>query len=228
MPILVILSLILFAAFLFGPNLWVQHIIKKHNANRPDFPGTGGELAKHLLDHFQLDNVKVEMTDQGDHYDLEERIVRLSNDHYSRKSVSAVAVAAHEVGHAIQHARGERMLHLRQTMAKTVLWTDRIGAVFFFVAPFFGLVTRTPSALIALSLLGFLMLSIRVLMHLVTLPVEFDASFKKALPILEKGNYLAHNDLLAARSVLKAAALTYVAAALMGFLNVLRFMRWGR
>jgi hypothetical protein len=84
---------------------------------------------------------------------------------------------------------------------------------------------RSPAAIFAMIALGILLLAVRVLVHFFTLPVEYDASFNKALPILKEGGYLQENDLAAARSVLKAAALTYVAGALMSLLNLARWIR---
>ncbi|KJS18342.1 MAG: peptidase, partial [Hoeflea sp. BRH_c9] len=98
-------------------------------------------------------------------------------------------------------------------------------SVFFIAAPVLAIALRAPVAMFAMALIGIGLLAIRVLVHLVTLPVEYDASFNKALPILREGGYLGDEDLAGARSVLKAAALTYVAAALMGLLNLARWIR---
>lgn len=228
MGLLIIVGIVLILGLIFGPQYWVGYVIKKHAEPRPDLQGTGGELAEHLIDHYQLNGVGVEVTDQGDHYDPESRTVRLSADNYNGSSISAVAIAAHEVGHAIQHAGGERMLALRQSLAKLLIWTDRFASIFFFIGPILALVTRSPALFLLMSAFGIGLMAMRVVVQLVTLPVEFDASFKKALPILEQGGYLSTEDLPAARSVLKAAAMTYVAAALMSLLNILRFMRFGR
>src|SRR5262245_50329121 len=107
MPILIAIGAILVLALVFGPSWWVKHILKKHGVDRPDLPGTGGELARHLLDELKLTDVKVEVTDRGDHYDPVDRTVRLLPQHHDGRSVSAIAVAAHEVSHAVQHAREE-------------------------------------------------------------------------------------------------------------------------
>lgn len=228
MGLLIIIGIVLILALVFGPQYWVKHVIKKHAEPRPDLSGTGGELAEHLIEHYKLNGVGVEVTDRGDHYDPESRTVRLSADNYSGYSISAVAIAAHEVGHAIQHAGGERFLALRQSLAKLLIWTDRFAFIFFSVAPLLALIARSPILFLFISALGIGLMAMRVVVQLITLPVEFDASFKKALPILEQGGYLDTEDLPAARSVLKAAAMTYVAAALMSLLNILRFMRFGR
>ena len=225
MHILGILAVALLLAAVFGPQLWVQYVLRRHGGDRPDFPGTGGEMAEHLIELHGLDGVKLETTEAGDHYDPQSRTVRLSQQNYAGRSLTAVAVAAHEVGHALQDLRGERGLKLRQSLASVAAVTDRIAAVFFVAAPVLMVIARSPLALLGLIGIGVALLAIRVVVHLVTLPVEFDASFGKALPILKAGEYLSDEDMAGARSVLRAAALTYVAGALMSLLNLARWIR---
>lgn len=225
MAILGIIAGGLFLLAVFGPQQWVKRAMKRHGGDRPDFPGTGGELAQHLIDHFRIEGVGVEETDRGDHYDPETRTVRLSAENFSRSSLTAVAVAAHEVGHALQHARGERGLRLRQFLVSIASVTDGIASVFFLAAPVLAVFARTPLAFFSLVGVGIGLLAIRIIVHLVTLPVEYDASFNKALPILREGGYLKDEDLVGARSVLKAAAFTYVASALMSLLDLARWIR---
>jgi len=207
------------------PQMLVWATIRRHAGDRPDLPGTGGELARHLLDRFGLGDVGVEVTDKGDHYDPEARVVRLLRAHHDGRSLSAVAIAAHEVSHAIQDGNGERKLALRQRLARVALFTDRIAGVFFLAAPVLTVIIRSPVALAGAVGLGIALLSVRVVVNLVTLPVETDASFAKALPILKDGGYLAADDLPAARSVLRAAAFTYVAGALISLINLARWIR---
>ena len=220
----ILIAAIVIAAVL-APQFWVAHALKKHKVERPDLPGTGGELARHLLERFGIEGVGVERTDAGDHYDPQDRMVRLTADIHDGRSLSAVAVAAHEVGHAIQHHRNEGGLRLRGTLVRFAQVTDKFAGVFFLLAPVIAVFARTPVAFLAFVGIGIAFLAIRVLVHLVTLPVEYDASFGKALPILRDGDYLSDEDMAPARSVLKAAALTYVAAALMGLLNLVRWAR---
>ena len=105
------------------------------------------------------------------------------------------------------------------------MMTDRVASVFFIAAPVLAVLLRTPAAMFGMAVIGIGLLAVRVLVHLVTLPVEYDASFNKALPILREGGYLAEDDIAGARSVLKAAAFTYVAAALTSLLNLARWIR---
>jgi Predicted Zn-dependent protease len=212
----------------FVPQYWVRLTMARHGGERPDFPGTGGEMAAHLIELLGLEDVQLEETDKGDHYDPQSRTVRLSPANLNGRSLTAVAVAAHEVGHALQHARGERGLQLRQTLAAIAAVTDRIAVFFLFSAPVLGLVVRSPLALLILVGIGVSLLAVRVAVHLVTLPVEFDASFGKALPMLRDGGYLSEADLAAARGVLRAAAMTYVASALASLLDLARWIRFLR
>jgi Zn-dependent membrane protease YugP len=225
MAILGIIGFLAVLAVIYAPQFWVGHTMRRHSAERPDFPGTGGEMALHLVERFALKGVGVEATDGGDHYDPESRTVRLSKPNHDGSSLTAVAVAAHEVGHALQHHHGERGLALRQRLVSIAMVTDRIASVFFIAAPVLAVALRAPAALLGLAVIGIGLLAVRVLVHLVTLPVEYDASFNKALPILREGGYLGDADLEGARSVLKAAALTYVAGALMSLLNLARWIR---
>ncbi len=210
---------------IFGPQYWVKYVIAKHSRRRDDFPGTGGELAEHLVEKFSIGNVGVEVTEQGDHYDPQTHMVRLLKNNHEGKSITAVAVAAHEVGHAIQHHQNSRLLMLRQSLVRFASVTDKFAAVFFFVAPVLGIIARSPAAFLGILMLGIAFIAVRLVVHLVTLPVEWDASFNKALPILEQGDYLHPEDLPAAKQVLKAAALTYVSVALASLLDLARWIR---
>jgi uncharacterized protein len=213
--------LILLALFL--PQWWVQHVLARHNREpEPNFPGTGGELATHLLQRFGLDGVGVERTDAGDHYDPMARCVRLTPDKFEGRTLTAITVAAHECGHALQHAGQERLFMLRTRLASSAVWATRIGSFLLFAAPMIGLASRAPSPALISLLGGFLIMGFGLLIQLVTLPVELDASFRKAMPLLASG-YLAPEQVPPARRILRAAALTYVAASLASLLN---FWRW--
>lgn len=213
-------------ALILGPQFWVRHIMDRHAADRPDLPGTGGELARHLLDRYGLEKVSVETTAPGsDHYDPDARIVRLSPGNHDGRSITAVAVAAHEVAHAIQHAQGSQLFALRTRLARLLGTVDKIAMVVLVAVPIVLIFTRVPA--IGLFQFGAVvaLLGLGVVVHLLTLPVEFDASFGKALPILDYDQYLHPDDMPAARGVLRAAAMTYVAASLMGLLDFLRILR---
>jgi Zn-dependent membrane protease YugP len=218
-----VLAIALLLLLIYGPQLWVSRVLERHNrVAEENFPGSGGELARHLLDRCDLQAVKVEVTELGDHYDPAERAVRLTRDKFEGRTLTAITVAAHECGHAFQHAANEPLFLLRTRLAGMATIAQRIGSLLLFAAPFSVLVTRLPSAA-AFNLSGaFLIMGFAIAMHLLTLPVEIDASFKKALPLLSNG-YLSAKQVPAARSILRAAAWTYVAASLATLLN---FWRW--
>lgn len=216
-------------AVVFGlallPQMWVRNVIERHSGERPDFPGTGGEFARHLLDEMKLGHVKVETTDLGDHYDPEAKVIRLTDRHFSGRSLSAVVVAAHEVGHAMQDATAYPPLAARTRLARQALRMERVGAVVMLAAPVLMALAKTPHVLIIEVAVGMLIMGTTIVMHAVTLPVEFDASFRRALPVLKAGNYVSRQDLGSARKILTAAAFTYVAAAAMSLLDVARWVR---
>lgn len=220
MSALIIIVLVL--VIVFGPQLWAQYILKRHSKQRPGIPGTGGELALHLIANSELDGVTVERTEQGDHYDPIEKVVRLSEAVFDGKSLTAVAVAAHEVGHAIQDHLNYAPLRIRTRLVGVAAFSERFGAMILVGLPFITALTRIPAAGALMLVAGLSVLLVPVIVHLVTLPVEFDASFKRALPILALG-YVPEEDMPAARRILTACALTYVAASLSALLN---FWRW--
>ena len=212
-------------ALAFLPQMWVKGVIKSHAAERDDIPGTGGEFARHLLDKMNLQGVGVEKTDLGDHYDPEAKVVRLSPQHLNGRSLSAVVIAAHEAGHAMQDATGYAPLHARTRLAKQAHNIERFGAVVMLAAPIVMLLAKSPHILILQLFIGVLILSMTILMHGFTLPVELDASFRRALPVLKAGNYVSDKDMPAARRICRAAAFTYVAAAALSLLDVMRWFR---
>jgi Zn-dependent membrane protease YugP len=207
------------------PNFWVGTLMKRHQKEREDIPGTGAELARHLVRRFQLEGVEVETTDQGDHYDPEDHMVRLLAANHDGRSLTAVAIAAHEVGHALQHQRQERAFLLRGKLAKIAARIERYGSFAMLTIPLVAAITRHPLPAGIYALLILVALSASAVMHLVTLPVELDASFNKALPILKEGGYISPQDETVVRQLLRAAAFTYVAASLAGLLNVWRWLQ---
>ena len=221
MPWLILILVIL--AIVFGPGLWVQRVMKRYSQPADRYSGTGGELARELLDRYGLHTVKVELTDRGDHYDPTDKVVRLSSDNFEGCSLTAVTVAAHEVGHALQDAQDYQPLKLRTRLVGTAQQAQRFGAMVMIAAPIIGILTRAPFVTGLIFLGGFLSLGSATLVHLVTLPTELDASFQRALPMLRGGDILFEADLPHAHRILKAAALTYVSASLMSLLNIARW-----
>ena len=221
-----ILLMVLLFAILLGPSLWVRRVMRRYAAppDRYRDCGTGADLARHLLARQAIHGVTVEATAAGDHYDPAARAVRLSEENFNGASLTAVTVAAHEVGHAVQHARGERLFSARHRLAQLAVTGQRAAGLLLVAAPFAVLLTRIPHTGALFLLLALASATLGALVHLVTLPVEFDASFNKALPMLDSGRHLHDGDLPHARRILKAAALTYVAGSLMGLLNLARWL----
>ena len=211
-------------ALIFGPSLWVKFVMSRYSSQLPEIAGTGGELAKHLIQQFSLKDVKVEITEQGDHYDPIEKKVRLVREHYESKSLTAIAIAAHEVGHAIQDQQGDKRLASRTKMIPIANMVARWSVAIISLSPIIGIITRHPmpfSVLLFLGLSGFIT---RMMIHAVTLPIEYDASFSKALPILREGKYISQDNEKAVSRILNAAALTYVSAALADIFNLGRWL----
>ena len=220
----IVLGLVLALAVL--PQMWVGRVIARHSAERPDFPGTGGEFARHVLDEMKLDHVKVEETaNLGDHYDPDAKVVRLAPAHFKGRWLAAVVIAAHEAGHAMQDATGFPPLAARTRLAKQAMRMQKVGAVVMLAAPVIMVLAKAPNIVLIEVFAGVLIFALSILLHAVTLPVEFDASFRRALPVLKAGRYIEDRDMPAAKQILRAAAFTYVAAAAMSLLDVARWFR---
>jgi Zn-dependent membrane protease YugP len=207
----------------FLPGVWVQHVLSRYAKPEDRYSGTGAQLARHLLDRYGMQAVKVEETSEGDHYDPNDKAVRLTPDKYAGRSLTAITVAAHEVGHAVQDHEGYKPLKDRSHLVRATRKFEKLGAAILMISPFIGAITRVPGVGIIMFLGGLMTLGTSTLVHLITLPTEIDASFQRALPMLEKGNILKTVDKRHARRILKAAALTYVSASLMSLLNIARW-----
>jgi Zn-dependent membrane protease YugP len=218
-----LVPIILVIALVFGPGWWVRKVMSRYSEPADRYDGTGGELARYLLDGFDLKDVKVEEAPEGDHYDPQDKVIRLTPGNLNGRSLTAVTVAAHEVGHALQDASGYAPLRIRSQLVMLTQPVQKLGAGILMAAPFVGMLTRVPMVSLLMILGGFMSLGAATLVHLVTLPTELDASFKRALPILEKGGILKEVDLPHARRLLTAAALTYLSASLASLLNIARW-----
>lgn len=218
------LFLALLALIAWLPGWWVRRVLEAHGRDE-SYGLTGAQAARRFLDRVGLREVRVEPAPaDGDHYDPEARAVRLAPERHDRRTLAAVVVAAHEVGHAMQHAAGEVAFGFRTELARTAIWAQRAGLVMLVAAPVLALVARSPAVFAFAAGVGVLAFMLGIVVHLVTLPVELGASFDKALPLLEAGQDLKPGDVPAARAILRAAAFTYVASAA---LSLLTFGRWG-
>ena len=211
--------ILLIPAMLFS--LWAQFKVKgafsRYSEVRAASGVTADQVSRALLDRFGLDNVRVERI-QGhltDHYDPRSKVLRLSDAVSGNSSIAAIGVAAHEVGHAIQDKEGYAFLRLRNSIVPVVSIGSTMSMPLFFIGLIMG---YTP-----LLNIGILLFCGVLVFHLVTLPVEFDAS-ARALKLLSETGLLACNEVGGAKAVLDAAALTYIAALVMTILQLIRLI----
>jgi len=221
---LYVLLVVVLIALIAGPQLWARRVLDTYNRDEY-FSGTGKELAAILITDLKLAAVTVEDTDNGDHYDPFSKTVRLNPQTTGKRSLTAVVVAAHEVGHAMQDAWGDGLLAQRTRLVEIGVWCERIGMAILMAAPVVGALMHLPVLNRVYLFSAAAVMVIPVVVHLVTLPVEFDASFNKALPVLLAGRYIPPDDEAAARRILTACALTYVAVALASIFNLWRWLR---
>ncbi|HEY2954394.1 MAG TPA: zinc metallopeptidase [Candidatus Eisenbacteria bacterium] len=182
---------------------------------------TGAAMAKSIMSRNGVTDVTVEEVGGvlSDHYDPRARVVRLSQPIAEGDSIASIAVAAHEVGHVLQHAQGYPALALRSAIAPAASIASMAAFPLFFI----GLIFTIPGLSRLLMDVGIVLFSGAVVFHLITLPVEFDAS-KRALVQLTSSGSIAPEEVAGAKKVLDAAALTYVAAAAMAALQLLRLV----
>ena len=222
--LLAITGFCILLVLILGPQLWTKYVFKRYDTLLDELPGTGGELAQHLITRLKLTGYNVEALETGgDHYNPENKTVCLSTDVYERKSLTSVVIAAHEIGHALQHNTGFKPLYLRWKLAKYIAFTEKTASIILVSFPFVTLLVKSPLVGVLMLASGILILVLPVIFHLITLPVEWDASFNRALPLLMEGRYLPQSAEPVARRILTAAALTYVSASLSSLLN---FYRW--
>ncbi len=182
---------------------------------------TGAAMAKAIMSQNGVTDVAIEEVGGmlSDHYDPRAKVVRLSQPIARGDSIASIAVAAHEVGHVLQHAQGYPALALRTAIAPAASIASMAAFPLFFI----GLIFTIPGLSHTLMDVGILLFSGAVVFHLVTLPVEFDAS-RRALAQLTSSGSIAPQEVAGAKKVLDAAALTYVAAAAMAALQLLRLV----
>ncbi|MCK6074229.1 zinc metallopeptidase [Paenibacillus silvae] len=206
-------------AFLLS--LWAQFRVKgtfRRWAEVPNLSGmTGYDAARHMLDANGLHDVPIEPVrgSLSDHYDPINRVVRLSEPVYYERSISALSVACHEVGHAIQHKESYPMLALRHRIFPIVNFASGIAPLLLIAGFIFN----------AMNLVGvgIIFFSVTVAFQLITLPVEFNAS-NRAREIMVSEGYIRNEEEKGVAKVLNAAALTYVAAALISLLELIRYI----
>lgn len=221
-------AIVLIVIIIYGPSFWVRYVLRKHQKHIESLDGTGSELALHLIERFELSGVQVIKGQKDeDYYDPNNNIVCLSPEVHDGKSLTAVAVAAHEVGHAIQFCKQEPVSQLRKKYLGKAHVIRHYGALFLMASPVIGLIFKVPHLAVLTLIIGLITMIASVLMHVAVLPEEFDASFNKAMPILEEG-YITQEQIPKVRQILKACALTYAAASIADILNLWRWIRFVR
>lgn len=209
-------------ALVFLPQMWVKNTVAKFSEVGTARGYTGRDVARQILSEHGLSSVDVEMSDGflSDHYDPTAKVVRLSPDVYQGSSVASVAVAAHECGHAIQHAKGYYPVVIRSSLVPLANLGSQMGPLLLMLAVFLGLGSQMGGMGFYVALAGVALYGMAVAFHFVTLPVELDAS-GRALKVLETHNYLNGQEMSGAKKVLTAAAFTYVATALYALMELL-------
>ncbi len=196
----------------------VNRTFNKYNKYTNEKGMTGTQVAEHILQYSGIKDVRVERISGNltDHYDPSNKVLRLSDATADSRSIAAIGVAAHECGHAVQDAQGYFFMTLRQRIVPIV----NIGSNLSWPILIIGAIAGFNQTFINI---GIILFSLTLIFQLITLPVEFDAS-KRALQIMEDGHILTASELPYARKTLRAAALTYVAAAVAGALSLLRVL----
>lgn len=222
--VILIIGFVLLFILTSLPNLYTQHILKKHAQPHPDIPGTGAQFAEHLIHKYQLD-ITLEETPSGDHYDPIDKVVRISSDNYHSNSLTAITTVAHEIGHALQDKENYEPLKQRTTLIERSQWMQRFSGIALMITPVLIPIFHTPMIGLMTFAAGFMAMGVPVIIHMSTLPVELDASYKRALPLLMAGEYLSPQDQKTAKSILWACAMTYVAASLSSLFNLWKWLR---
>ena len=198
----------------------VNSTFNKYNTIKARNGMTGAEVAERVLHHHGIYNVRVERVagNLSDHYDPRTNVIRLSDSTYSSTSIAAAGVAAHEAGHAVQYAQNYQPIKMRASIVKICNFGSPMAFVFLLLSFFVPVEMSGTFILIAVALY-----SLATVFQLITLPVEFDAS-RRAMASLEATGFYGTDELSGAKKVLRAAALTYVAALISSILSLLRFV----
>jgi len=212
--------LLLIPAFIFAiyAQIKVKSTYNKYKEIKTQEGFSGYDVVKKIFSNNNINDVAIESTPGNltDHYDPTSKTLRLSEDNYYGKSIAALGVSAHEAGHALQHAQGYRFIFIRNAIYPVANFGSMLAFPLFFI----GLVFFKSKFLMDLGI--FLYIG-AVFFTVATLPVEFDAS-KRALVQLSNGKVLTDEELGGAKKVLNAAALTYVAAAAMAIMQLVRLL----
>jgi Zn-dependent membrane protease YugP len=216
-----IVYLIIFLILSTAPVIWLNYVFRKNDQILINMPFTGLEFGKLILKDYGLTEVKIEKSLSVDHYDLLEKKVKVTQERLSKKSLTAISIVCHEIGHAIQHKEKYKALEQRTSLVRNTAWISQIGSSILLIGIPTILATGYYPLIKVCLLLALISLLIGIIVHLITLEVELDASFNKALPILIEKVPPEYHD--SCKSILRAAAFTYVIGVVRNFVS-LRFI----
>ena len=208
-------------ALIILPQLWVRGVLNKYSNEPSSIGRTGAEIAREILNRNGLNTVTVEVTNQGDHYDPQSKAVRLSENFYNGTSLAAITVAAHECGHAIQDAENYGFMRLRAAVAP-VIQICQFGPMLLMFSIMLTAFLASPIWKLT-AMIGLFMYIGIFFFQVITLPVELDASFARAVPVLEGSGYISNDEKENAKKILQACAFTYIAAALFSLIEIIRW-----
>ena len=212
--ILYLLGILIYAV----PGLWVNYTLNKNDDVLPNMPFTAKEFGLNLLKEQGLENVKIEDTKIGDHYDQNSKTVRVKPDRLDKKSITSITVMCHEIGHAIQDKENSPPLIRRQKIITKTAWLNKISSLLLYAGIPAILATGALPFIRGCVLIIFASILITMISHLITLDVELDASFKRAMPILEKKIPVEYHS--SCKYILRVCAFTYVIGSLTSILNL--------
>ena len=216
-----IVYLIIFLILSTAPVIWLNYVFHKNDQILINMPFTGLEFGKLILKDYGLTEVKIEKSLSVDHYDLLEKKVKVTQERLSKKSLTAISIVCHEIGHAIQHKEKYKALEQRTSLVRNTAWISQIGSSILLIGIPSILATGYYPLIKVCLFLALISLLIGIIVHLITLEVELDASFNKALPILIEKVPPEYHD--SCKSILRAAAFTYVIGVVRNFVS-LRFI----
>ena len=212
--ILYLLGILIYAV----PGVWVNYTLNKHDDVLPNMPFTAKEFGLNLLKEQNLDDVKIEDAKIGDHYDTSSKTVKVKPDRLDKKSITSITVMCHEIGHAMQHKENFPPLIRRQIIISKTEWLNKLSSLLLYGGfPVIFATGALPFIRICVIII-FASILINMIAHLITLDVELDASFKRAMPILEKKIPEEYHS--SCKSILRVCAYTYVCASLTSILDV--------
>lgn len=203
----------------FAPTLWVKYTLNKHDDELPNMPFNGLQFGNKILKENSITNVSINgVKNSIDYYNPTTKEVVVESERLEKKSLTSITVICHEIGHAIQDSQNYEPLKKRQEVIKKTKWISKIANILMYIGIPTILATQSFPLIRICVIIIFLATVISIFTHIITLNVELDASFNRALPILKKKIPSEYHD--SCNSILKVCAFTYVIAAMTSFLNL--------